>query len=59
MKDEPLKRVAQKSKHQPGEKAKGQEAVQSRLWELILKIPIGESVDGFRPSTLFGCSEKD
>ena len=59
MKDEPLKRAAQKSKPQPREKAKGQEAVQSRLWELILKIPIGEPIDGLRPSTLFGCSEKE
>ncbi len=59
MKDEPVKRAAQKTKHQPRKKVKGQEAVQSRLWEFILNGRTGKPVDGFRPSTLFGCSEKE
>ncbi len=59
MKDELIKGAAQKSKHQAGKEVKGQEAVQRRLWELVLNSRTGKSVDGFIPSTLFGCSEKE
>jgi hypothetical protein len=59
MKEEPVKEVAQKTKRQPRKKGKGHEAVQSQLWEFMLNIRTGKPVDGLRPSTLFGCSEKE
>jgi|APFre7841882630_1041343.scaffolds.fasta_scaffold07489_5 hypothetical protein len=59
MKDERVKGDDQKTEHQPRKKVKGQESVQSRLWEFMLNGRAGKPVDGFIPSTLFGCSEKE
>ncbi len=59
MKDEPHQRAAQKSKHRSKKKIKGQEAAQSRLWEFMLHGRTGKPADGFKPSPLFGCSEKE
>jgi hypothetical protein len=59
MNDERVKGDYQKTKYQPRKKAKGQETVQSRLWEFMLNGRTEEPVDGFRPSTIFGCAEKE
>ena len=59
MKDELAKGAVQKAKQQPRKKVKGQEAVQSRLLEFMLNGRTGKPVDRFRPSPLFGCSEKE
>jgi hypothetical protein len=59
MKDGLVKEAAQKTKHRPGKEVKGQEAVQSQLWEFMLNGRTGRPVDGFRPSSLFICAEKE
>ena len=59
MKNELVKGVDQKTKHQPRKKIIGQEAVQRRLWEFMLNGRTGKSDDRFIPLTLFGCSEKE
>ena len=59
MKNELVKGTAQKAKYQPKKKVKVQETVQSRLLEFMVNGRTGKPVDGFIPSTLFGCSEKE
>ena len=59
MKDELVKKAAQKTNNRPRKKVKGQEAVQDRLWEFMVNGRTGRSVEGFSPSPFFGCSEKE
>jgi hypothetical protein len=59
MKTELVKGTAQKTKHPPGKKGKGQEVAQRRLLEFMLNGRTGKPDNGLMPSPLFGCSEKE
>ena len=59
MNNERVKEDDQKTKNQPRKKIMGQETAQSRLWEFMVNGRSGKPDDGFRPSTIFGCAEKE